>query len=75
MHILLVVIDNSPLIVFLIYCDCYCSVAVPHDTMGWSAVFDCVISWSYSLFDFVFLQEDVHNLLDVMATFYLHNYI
>ena len=31
-------------------CDCYCSVAHPHDAVGWSAVCDCDIFLSYSLF-------------------------
>ena len=31
-------------------CDCPCSVALPHGTVGWSAVCDCGISWLYSLF-------------------------
>ena len=29
------------------YCECY--VTLPHGTVGWSAVCDCGISWSYSL--------------------------
>ena len=37
------------LIVFLMYCDCYCSVGLLHCVVGWSAVCDCVISLSYSL--------------------------
>ena len=37
------------LIVFLMSCDCYCSVALPHAAVGWSAVCDCGISWTYSL--------------------------
>ena len=37
------------LIVFLITCDCYCSIAFPHGAVGWSAVHDCGISWSDSL--------------------------
>ena len=36
------------LLVFLVSCDCY--VALPHDATGLSAVCDCGISWSYSLF-------------------------
>ena len=28
---------------------CDCCVALPHDATGLSAVWDCVISWSYSL--------------------------
>ena len=30
--------------VFLMSCYCYCSVALPHGAMGWSAVCDCGIS-------------------------------
>ena len=30
-------------------CDCLCSVSLPHNAMGWSAVCDCGFSWSYSL--------------------------
>ena len=29
------------LIVFLIACDCKCSVALPHNAVGWSAACDC----------------------------------
>ena len=29
-----------------------CSVALPHSVTGWSAVCDCGISWSFSLFLF-----------------------
>ena len=28
---------------------CLCSVSLPHGAVGWSAVSDCGISWSYSL--------------------------
>ena len=31
-------------IVFLIACDCKCSVTLPRYAMGWSAVCDCGIS-------------------------------
>ena len=34
------------LIVFLLSCGCWCSVALP---LNWSALCDCGISWSYSL--------------------------
>ena len=37
------------LFVFLVSCDCYCSVALPHGDVGWSALCDCGISYSYSL--------------------------
>ena len=32
------------LIVFLMSCDCYCSMALPHGPVGWSAVCNCGIS-------------------------------
>ena len=32
------------------FCYCKCSVAFPHGAMGWSAVCDCGVSLSYSLF-------------------------
>ena len=38
------------LIVFLMSCGCYCSLPLPHIDVGWSAVCDCEISWSYSSF-------------------------
>ena len=31
-------------IAFLMSCDCKCSVALPHDIIGWFAVCDCGIS-------------------------------
>ena len=40
------------LIVFLVFCDCYCSVALPRGAVGWSSVCDCCISWSYSFIYF-----------------------
>ena len=36
-------------IIFLIYCDSYCSVAFLFDALGLSAVCNCVISWSFSI--------------------------
>ena len=33
-----------PLMLFLMYCDCYCFVAFPHGAKVWSAVCDCGIS-------------------------------
>ena len=38
------------------YCYYKCSVALPHGAVGWSAVCDFGISWSYSLVD----QEMIH---------------
>ena len=32
------------LIVFLMYCDCKCSVALPYAAVGWSAVCGCGVS-------------------------------
>ena len=32
-------------------CSCNCSLPLPHGAMVWSAVCDCGISWSYSLFE------------------------
>ena len=36
------------LIVFLLSCDCKCSVSLPHGVVGWSAVCDCGIFWTLS---------------------------
>ena len=36
--------DCFTLIVFLISCDCQCSVAVPRGVVGWSAMCVCGIS-------------------------------
>ena len=36
-------------IVLQMYCYYKCSVALPHGAMGWSAVYECGISLSYSL--------------------------
>ena len=35
-------------IVFLLSCDCKCSVSIPHGVVGWSAVCDCGIFWDLS---------------------------
>ena len=32
------------LIVFLMSCSCYCSVALSHSAVGWYVMCDCVIS-------------------------------
>ena len=42
---------SSVYVGFLVSCDCY--VAIIRGAVGWSAVFDCGISWSYS---FAFLH-------------------
>ena len=35
---------------FELYCGFHCSVSLPEGTVGWSAVCNCGIFWSYSLF-------------------------
>ena len=40
--------DCFILIVFLLSCDCKCSVSLPHGVVGWSAVCDCGIFWTLS---------------------------
>ena len=47
------------LIAFLISCGCKCSVALPHCTMGWFAVRDCGVSYSYLL---AFLDDIKHHM-------------
>ena len=34
---------SSFVIISLVFCDCCCSVALPHGAVGWSAVCDCGI--------------------------------
>ena len=34
---------------FLMYFDCLFTVSLPQGAVGWSTVFDCGFSWSYSL--------------------------
>ena len=34
------------LIVYLLSCDCKCSVSLSHGVVGWSAVCDCGIFWA-----------------------------
>ena len=43
-------------IVLLLSCDCICSVSFPYGAMGWFAVCDFGISWSYT-FTFNILPE------------------
>ena len=31
--------------------NCLCSVALPDSALGWSVVFECDTSWSYTVFD------------------------
>ena len=44
--------DCFILIVFLLSCDCKCSVYLPHGVVGWSAVCDCGIFWTLSFKNF-----------------------
>ena len=37
------------LVVFLLLCGCWSSMSLPHGALGWTAEYDCGISWSYSL--------------------------
>ena len=52
------------LFVFLMSCSCNCSVALPHDSVGWYAVCNCGKSLSYSLDFFSFrttiVRLDMH---------------
>ena len=41
--------DCFILIVFLVSCNFWCSVALSHGNVGLSVVYDCGISYSYSL--------------------------
>ena len=36
--------DCFTLIAFLVSCDCWCFMALPHSAVGWSAVCDCCTS-------------------------------
>ena len=45
------------LIVFLVPCDCKCFVTLPRDTVGWPAVCNCGISWSYKLIFVVYMVK------------------
>ena len=49
--------DGYNLIVFLLLCDYYCSVSLPHGAKCWSVVCECDISLSYSLTFFLFSGE------------------
>ena len=58
---------NSPVLCFAIivlemYCNYKCSVDLPHSAVGWSAVCDCGISCSYSLYENGFWKEKKHGL-------------
>ena len=45
------------LIVCLMHCVCLCLVALPDDAVGWSAVCDSGISWSYVFTFFLAVEE------------------
>ena len=40
----IIVMGKSELVAFLMSCNCFYFVTLPHGTMCWSAVFDCGIS-------------------------------
>ena len=42
-------VDYFTWFVYLMYCDCNCSVDLPHGAMGWTAVCYCGIFQSFSL--------------------------
>ena len=61
-------LSSSVYVGFLVSCDCY--VAILHGAVGWSAVFDCGISWSYSFaffarMDAVLDRNNTHRYVDV----------
>ena len=60
------------LIVFLMSCDCFCSVALPRGAVGWYAVCDCGIPISYS-FTFFSHADDMN--LDLADSFVRKNII
>ena len=46
--------------------------ALPHGAMGWSAVCDCGISWSYSLFVLnIFVLQQQQNLGQIFGAGYI----
>ena len=54
------------LVALILMSYCECSVALPHHAEVWSAVCDCGITWSYSLFnkkDFQRLKITYHPLM------------
>ena len=54
-------------IVFGISCYCKYYVASPHGAMGWSAVCDCGISWSYPLTFWVVHWQHTMNMTDSLS--------
>ena len=66
------------LFVFLLSCDCNCSIALPHGGVGWSVVCDCCIARSYSLaFFYVNFNRVLHlvfaSLLICVLMSHLHD--
>ena len=49
--------------VFLMPYGCYCSLSLPYDVVGWSALCDCGFSWSYSLT--FFISRKLRNQFDI----------
>ena len=48
-------------IVFWMSCYCKCLVALPRGAVYWSAVYDCGISWSYSLTFVLLILVHIHS--------------
>ena len=53
------------LFVFLMSCDCYCSVALHHGASCWSAVCDCGIFQTHFLFSSLFAELPVYGSPDL----------
>ena len=52
---------TSVALLFLVPCDCQCYMSLHRSAIGWSAVCDCCISWSYLLFHpFVATDTSIH---------------
>ena len=57
----IIMIGKRELVALLMAFFCYCSVALlPPGAMGWSAVCDCGIIWSYSLAFFLILGRLIY---------------
>ena len=54
--------ERAPCFAFIVFwmsCHCTCHVALPHGAVGWSAVYDCCISWSYLFTFFLVLVAQI----------------